>query len=414
MTYKLENQKLYLDGLTEDVVAEITTSKTVTDKFTETTGDDAGLILDGQLAVTNEIISGGDSYPVTIAFHCDNANTSGTTITSAIDVTAILQSDTGSSTGLFGGAAAGDYILVGAPQPFEGAKVKYNTLETVDPNSIVAEYYESTGAGWQDVPFMGTNNAYPHEANGWNIALHDIEQIYFGYDPLTRFEPEQWEETTFNINGDDYTYYWARYRVIANITADPQVEQIKLHTNRCEFESTGIFKYGRARNSIALPFEVVKNDNSDPANEIVDYTPTYSADFVDNELVGSGATDGFGVIVNRVFGVDTSVPLVIGLSFYVKGTNTGDIKLRWQVSQATDGYIYDGSEPFDQYEVIIPITSPQDLQRFSVQLPCPINQLESNSGIVVNIERPSGDVEDTLTNSIIRTNVNATATTWRG
>jgi hypothetical protein len=40
--------------------------------------------------------------------------------------------------------------------------------------------------------------------------------------------------------------------------------------------------------------------------------------------------------------------------------------------------------------------------------------LESNSGIVVNIERPSGDVEDTLTNSIIRTNVNATATTWRG
>lgn len=381
-----------------------------------TEGDDKGVIFKYQVSAQGEIIAGKDSYPVPIAFHCQESDTVGKTITNAIDVTTILQSDTGSFTGLFGGVTAGSYLLVGSLEVYEGAKVKYNSLATVESANIMAEFYNNDTDGWLPVDFMGTNSDYPHEAHAWNIAVdnHDAEQVFFGFNPLTRAEPDTWDTKIFNINGVDYEYKFARFRVVSDITGDPQVEQLKLHTDRIENEATGIFKYGRARTPIDLPHVIIKNNLSDPPNEVVSYTPQYAADYVDNELA-NGQIDGFGVIINRVFNLDTSVPIVVGLSFYVKGIATGDIELNYEASQVVDGYVYDGLEPYDSYSLIKTIDVAQNLTRFSVSLPVRVNRLQENAGLVVNIFRDAtaGNPEDTLAASIIRTNVNVTGFSWK-
>lgn len=382
-------------------------------------GDDKGVEFAHQLSAQGEIIAGKDSYPVPVAFHCTVADTTGKTIVNATDVTSILQSDSGSFTGMFGGTTAGSYILVGSVEQYEGAKVKYESLATVEPDNITAEFYRNDVDTWVNVAFMGTNSDFPYEAHGDQIATdnHTAEQIFFGFDPLTRDQPSTWEALTFNINGQDYTYKWARFRITAPITGDPQVEQIKLHTDRIEFEYAGIFKYGRARSPIQLVAgvsQIVKNDLSDPANEVVAYTPNFSAAYLDNELANN-AIDGFGIVVNRTFGLDTSVPLVVALSFYVKGTATGDVEFNFETSQVIDGYVYNGTEPFTASAETVTIAAPADLVRKTVQFRVPINKLQANSGIVVNLYRDATGTnpEDTLAANIVITNVVVTGFAWK-
>ena len=266
---------------------------------------------------------------------------------------------------------------------------------------------------------MGTNSSFPYEAHGDQIATdnHTAEQIFFGFDPLARAQPTTWEAITFNINGQDHTYKWARFRVVTAITGDPQVEQIKLHTTRIEFEAAGIFKYGEARSPIQLLAGVtstVKNSLSDPANESVNYTPNFAAAFTDNEFADN-AQDGFGVIVNRTFGLDTSVPLVVELSFYVKGVATGDVELTFETSQVIDGYVYDGTEPYDTHKEIVTIGTPANLVRQTFQTIVPINKLQANSGIVINVYRDAGgsNLNDTLAANIVITNVVVTGFAWK-
>jgi hypothetical protein len=380
------------------------------------TGDDKGITMSDQLCVEGEIIAGVDSYPVPLAFHCDEADTTGKVITSAVDVTAILQSDSASSTGWFGGTSTGKYLLIGSTLAHEGQKVKYDSLATVEPANIEGQAYLSDAFQWQAAPRMGTNANSPYEAHGWGVAVdnHTAEQIFFGYDPLTRNLPTPWVATTFNINGVDMTMFWSRILVTAPITGDPQVQQIKLHTNRIELEAEGIFKYGLARNTIPLPFEVVANAQKTPASENISYTSGFDAVLVGNEL-SNNAVDGFGIKINRVFGLDTSVPIVIDLSFYIKGANTGNIELNYEVSQVLDGFIYDGSEPFDSYVINHNQLIGADLTRFTMRLIADVSKLESNSAIVVNIYRDAtgGNLNDTLAASVIRANVNVTGTSWK-
>ncbi len=384
----------------------------------EPTGDDRGVHFKNQVSVEGELIAGKDSYPVPIAFHCDIASTTGKTITGATDITAILQSDTGSFTGLFGGTTAGSYVLIGSPVTFEGAKVKYNAVATVEPANITAEYYINDIEQWSPVAFMGTNSNYPQESHGWNIAMpdHTAEQIFFGFDPLNRTDPDPWEVLTFNINGTNYTYKWARYRVVTAITGDPQVEQIKLHTDRIEHESTGTFRYGRARTPVQL-FAGVDNTtpNSliDPIDENVSYTPTFTAKYKDNEFANN-RDDGFGVVVNRKFGLDSSVPLMVAISFYVKGTSTGNVEFTFRSSQVTDGYIYNGTNPAETSTKIVTIATSSNLERQTTQALVPINQLESNSAVVIEVSRLGASSGlDTLSNNVVITNVVVTGFIWK-
>ncbi len=398
-------------------------SDSINSQMVITQGDDYGIEFQNQVSVLGEFIAGEDSYPVPVAFLCNEVNTTGRTITGCTDVTEILQSDAGSVSPLFGGTTAGSYIIVGSPTQFWGTRLKYNTLGDVNPDSVAILYDRSAAEGWQPTAMMVTNSNYPHEQVAHQISTFPVEQVFYGFNPLEA--DAVWQTTTQNINGTDYSnLYWGKKLLIGTIVTDPIVQQVKLHSNRIEIENTGIFKYGKAR----IPYTVmtgvensIHNVLSNPANEAVNYTAVSRAAYTDNEFA-NGADDSFIYVVVLEEGMDTSIPLMVGIAFYVKGSSTGDIEFYVQSTQVspisnTDGgtFIYDGNAPFEQTDIIVPVTVPSNLERQTFTVLVPIYKLFGNSGVVLNIGRDAsgGNLDDTVTDNVVVTNVVITPHKWK-
>ena len=253
-------------------------------------GDDAGAAFIGQVSVGapgagRELVVGeGDSYPVELAFHCTIANTTGFTITGATDVTSELASDSGSTVGMFGGATAGNYLLVGSDYPFGGTKTKIGTLGVIEPDNIQGEYLPST-SGWSAVSYMVTDADFPYTQKGREISSCSScsEQWRFGFVPGN--VPTPWDKVTININGTDYTKYWGRFRIVTAITTDALLEQLKLHTNRWEANADGNTEYfGRARYPKTIPIRKSTNAEKNPANENISIAPGITILRTDNEF----------------------------------------------------------------------------------------------------------------------------------
>jgi len=399
-------------------------------------GDDKGLIFTEQISVGSpdspkeSVFGEGDSYGVGLedatpdgtpkvgsAWHLDQTNVSGMTITGATDITEELSSDSGSTTGLFGGSAVGKTILIGSDYKYGGAKAKMDTLGTVEPNNVTAEYLAATNT-WVNAPYMATDSGFPYTQKGHHIASCSScsEQWRFGFNPLDL--PTTWAKVALTINGTVYTKYWAWFRFTTEITLDPIMEQIKLHTNRYEINAEGVTEYfGRSRYPKTLLFglhNTVPNANNDPANENVDYGTNFRAKYLDNEFA-NGTTDGFGIVQNIEEGLDTSIPLQLTVSYYVKGTNTGDVEFNAEVFSVEDGFIYDGNATPDEYSVIDTISTDSNEVRRSATMLIPINKLTPKDAIVVSLYRDatSGNTNDTLASNIVMTNVVLTGYSWR-
>lgn len=312
-------------------------------------GDDKGLIVTEQFSIglpgddgREAVFGGGDSYPVPIAYHCTVSNTTGMTITSAIDVSTILQSDASSSTGLFNGTTTGAYILVGSDYRFGGVKAKIDILGTVEQDQVIAEYLQDTNI-WTRAYYMVTDSDYPYTQKGNLLSSCSScsEQWRFGFDPLN--VPVAWEQTTLTINGTPTTKYWARFRVSGTITADPQIEQLKLHTNRFEINADGFTEYfGISRYSKTVNITIEANTTKNPANENVQIASGITVFRTDNEFANSTSD---GLIITGLFpeGIDTSIPILLYIDWYGKSAGTGDVELELELVIATEDFVYDGT-----------------------------------------------------------------------
>lgn len=382
------------------------------------TGDDKGVAFDSQVSVLGEFVAGKDSYPVPLVFQCHTDNVVGNTITSAVDITSIWQSDSLSATGMFGGTTAGNFSLIISPEIFEGVKIKYDSNGDVDPDNIEAEYYKDLTDEWTSVSFMATNSNPDYKAYGYNISQNLNEQVFYGFNPFTRHLPSPWTQQTFNINGVDYTGYVARMRLTDTIVEDPIVQQVKLHTDRIEIESQGIFKFGRARSLYTLNsgiLSVVQNTLKSPVSQNVSYTSEIVAGYLHNELA-KGKDDGFLFVVNRESELDTSIPLIISVSYYVEGVATGDIEFEVATLQILDNFPYTGTEtPYSSYNQIESVaTNDGNNNRRTSKFLVPVNKLASDSAIVVSFSRlGQTGVNDTLTNNIVCTHFTVEGYRWK-
>lgn len=387
-------------------------------------GDDAGIISLTQFSVGlpgngKELVAGeGDSVPPDIAFHFDYANLSGSIITGATDITAEVVSDSGSSFNLFGGIAAGKVLLVGFSYPFGGVKAKITTAGVIEPDNVIGEYLMS-GTTWVYAPYMVTDADFPYDQRGNAIASIDSisEQWRFGFDP--DFLPTPWSKTTLTINGTDYTYYWGLFRTISAITQDAVLEQLKVHTNRFEINADGNTEYfGRSRypkTLIAGLDRVIANTLSNPANTSVVYqTGSVAANYQENTFANN-AEDGFLLVQNIVDGLDTSIPLKVDVSWYVDGSNTGDVDVQLDVFHVADGFIYDGSATPTSYSDIKTISVDSNLVRQTTSIKFLVNTLTSKDAILLYVHRDAsaGNTNDTLEANIIITNVRLTGYFWR-
>jgi len=363
-------------------------------------------------------IGGGDSYPITtngaIAFLGSSDNITGLVISSATDVSAILSSDINSlTTPMFASTNANEYLMVGSDTPFAGIKSIKTSLGSIDPINLVAEYLP-TLSGWVATTYMASSNDAERQF-GWNLSTELIEQWRYGFEPLNL--PVYWDKITLNINGIPYTKYWARMRLISPIVESPIMNQIKLQPSHWECNATGLTEaFGLARYLKTLQSglgAVVPNSLNDPANEIVKYGDDFSAKYIDNEFK-PGAVDGFGIVQGINKGLDTSIDLVLSVSFYVKGTSTGDIRFKTSSYQIDDTFVYDGDALPDVtiQSINIPIASNE--QRHTVQIPIRINRISSTKGsILVSLTREGNHALDTLNKSVVITFIELSGYFWK-
>ena len=403
--------------------------------------DDKGLIFTEQISVGSpsnpkeSVFGGGDSYGVGLedttsdgtpvagsAWHCTIANTTGTTIVSATDITEILASDSGSTTGLFGGETVGNYILVGSEYPYNGIKVKIDTIGIIEPENVFAESLLNDTPVWLDTKFMATKADYPLTQRGWTLAsVVGSEHWRFGFDPTGPLPPT-WDKVTLNINGTDYTKYWSRFRIGTEITTDPIIEQIKLHTSRLEINSDGnleLFDLARRRKTLLSGVGHLIENNVDSAS---DQTVIYDST-TDNECIVKYKTNRFAdnaldtaiLIQNIETGIDTSIPLVLDLSYYVNTTNTGDIEWGVDLYNAQDGFIYDGSATPHSYIEIDTISSNSYRKRRTLSIKIPVHQLTDEDTIVIKLKRDArtANTNDTLSGDVVLTNIRLTGYFWK-
>jgi hypothetical protein len=383
----------------------------INEQITVTTGDDYGVIFSDQVSVLGELIAGRDSNPIEGAWHCQIANTTDKVITGCTDVSTILMSDNGSVTGMFGGTTAGSYLLIASTEPAEGQKVKYDALATVEPGNVLGQAFISDLAGWQSAPRMGTNASPPYNSNAWEISKHLSEQIFYGFNPLTRDLPDQWLENTFTINGVDSTAFFSRLIVISPISGDPQVEQIKIHTDRIEVEAGGIFKYGRARSPVELNLDV-KESTTAPRDGTFTLTPQSDVKGKKNRFQ-AGATDRVVYSMERVWGLDTSVPIVLEIGYFVDGPATGTLEFTVEISQVKNGFVFDGTEPYLTDTLTIPIPSAIDEVQQTLDILVPVQELSSNATVFVTLTRAAGQGGDNLAQDIIVTLERAFGYSWK-
>lgn len=386
-------------------------------------GDDKGITCtNGQFTVGSKddpretVLGGGDSTPIDTAYHCDTVNTSGTTIISATDVTDILESDSGSSTGFFGGSASGKYLLIGEEHTFGGAKLKWDTVGAIEPDNVVVEYLKDSST-WVQAPFMVTNSDFDYSQYADRMNTNDVEQLFVGFDPDE--VPTIWNKTTLNINGVNINKYWARFRIVTDITSDSTIEQIKTHSNSFEIEADGHTSYrGRSRRPKTLLSgltNTVQNTSANPANENVEYGSGVTAGRTDNEFA-NGAVDGFLLVQNIEKGLDTSIPLELSVSWYPKGTGVGDVNFHLDLFDVSDDFIYDGAAvPRSIENSITTIPANSNEKRITTKIKFMVNKLDTNSAVVMHLHRDatSGNPLDTLANNVIITNVRLTGYFWK-
>lgn len=391
----------------------------------DTSTDDKGLsLIGGQFSVgspsdPNESVFGeGDSYPVgengSLVFHFDYANLSGTTLTGATDITTILGSDTGSTTGLFDGTTAGKAVLVGSDYRYGGTKAKIDTLGDVEPENIISEYLKDDTPTWVQSLYMVTDADYPYEqkANAIGSCSSCSEQWRFGFDP-TGTIPIVWDDVTLNINGTDYTKKWALFRITSTITKDIVLEQIKLHTSRYEVNSDGFTEYfGRSRYAKTIPITKTANALKNPANENVTIAVGITEIRTDNEF-NNGANDGLilrGVVPE---GLDTSIPVQLIIDWYPKGTGSGDVKLQLETLTTNTGFVYDGTAPVNTATPqITSIDNQEEELHQSTFLVSPFNSTPGDK-IYGSLFRDASDAQDTYAANIVIVDYNVIGYFWK-
>jgi hypothetical protein len=383
-------------------------------------GDDAGNTFAKQVSVGQPdagaelVIGEGDSYPVTKAFHVDTANISGLTVTSATDITDILQSDSSSTTGLFGSTASGKCLLVMSEVGrYGGVKAKMNTAGTVEASSIVAEYLQDNSPTWIQTAYMATDAEFPYDQKGNVLASCSScsEQWRFTLDPDNT--PPQWDLVTLTIDGTPYTGRWARIRTIAPITLDPILEQIKLHTNRWECNADGNTEYfGRARYPRDIRITKYTNVNKNPANENISVASGVTLAVVDNEFTAA-ADDGNIYTFTIPIGLDTSIPIYIEKRFYPMGTGAGDIIYNCNVYKIKTGTVLDGTlTPASTLTNTISVNNQQD-ELIKTTFKFFVADLVPGDSIVLDVHREGSNVLDTFGSSIADVGGRAIAWFWR-
>lgn len=258
-----------------------------------------------------------------------------------VDNTVTAVSDTGSTFNAFQGTGVNNAWYVGSDYRFTGLFLVVTTaLASGQAPNLNYQYWN--GTTWATHTFMSTQTAAPYDS----FAKRGLEQAIT---QEFRIGIKGSELALKTLNGNNK--YWVRFVINSTITTIPVLEQIKVHTNRLQVNTTGFVEYfGLSRPVLALPWGinlVRPLGGNSPNNSDLYVSDNLGVGAVENRF-GNSVLDRVGFHSVLPGNMDTSFPLKFDIKFMVFDTDNGDIQftVRWGYTGNGDNiYVSTGSAP---------------------------------------------------------------------
>ena len=205
----------------------------------------------------------------------------------------------------------------------------------ISASNIVTEYYDGETSSWVEVNTMITQSNPPYMP----YSKH-VEQARGNYQ--IRYDSKLYE-TPWEVNDDvglGTELYWIRFRIINTMTSLPEIQQIKLHSSRCEINGNGWLEYfGSARPIRTLPWDggLLQAAASSPANQDLFISDVLDVGRIENEFV-NGATDRIGLNAYLPYDVDTSSGIRLKWTVTTDDNTLGNIEWNVRWGYSADGY----------------------------------------------------------------------------
>ena len=391
--------------------------------------------------------------------------------TTFTDVTSQVSRIDGTSVAIFPSNTSGDILYVGmnpALGVFYGLKATISVGATPtsgitnasEPPTYAWEWEYWDGTAWTPFRIMSTlaNQPYtPQRRNAFDAgeyqyrfdSIQDVNNFFENSDGTSGVfisssavingvngpnqwvtsttPPGNWQTTT--VNGT--LLLWMRVRLITPLTVVPEIDQLKLHTNRTEINSNGYLeRYGTARTWKRVPgnFQTWRDDDAvSPGNQNLYFGDSIGLDMNDNNFVPT-ATDRICRILALPTDLDSSHPMILQWRWIPSNGNSGNVQ--WNVRWA---YSVDGAfAPGDPAAIVnvstgtAPTNAPTQQQiAFTTSAPGVLRQqvttycqLDISNMITtrtkygngdlmwVSFERTGGAAPDTFTGSVFLVDIN--------
>ena len=286
----------------------------------------------------------------------------------------------GTSTAIFPSNTAGDIFYIGGDPlngVFPGIKVSVTTGVTpasgrtnaTEPPTYAYAWQYWDGSTWRPLRLMATNNAdfLSDRRNTFNAG-----SFQYRFDRIGNVQPffqnssgvsgtflsssavvngvttaNQWVTSgtpygswqTTTVNG--VLGYWVRVVLSTPLTVVPQVDKIKLHTNRTEINANGHLEFfGKARTLKRLPLtyrSMIASGSNAAQNASLYVGDDISAAFTSNRM-RNGSLRTVALVIDIPIDMDTSTAPI--LKWRWVGTVAGPAPVQWIVRWA---YVVDGA-----------------------------------------------------------------------
>lgn len=302
----------------------------------------------------------GDSYIIGMVVKRYNANTASyTTITN--DVKHI----DGTTVAVFPSNTVGDILYIGNENniPFLGVKINIDTpasptgcnTSSTDPPVYAVAWEYWNGSSWVAFRTYLTLTDYPYSPYRRDSFRSGNYQMRFeaitnsaasrpipststfvsSYGPggtnkwVTSGSPKTaWTQTTI----DSVSAYWVRCRLVSVLTTVPTLEQIKLHTNRCEINADGTIEFfGSSRTRVRLDANksiLTNSASNSPANDDIYVSDNINYADQDNRF-NNGVTDSVSGRYRLPTQICTSCPTMFIWRWMPLDGNAGNV--RWTI-----------------------------------------------------------------------------------
>ena len=396
--------------------------------FLDNKAGDLGLRVHGELAVGRpdkgheSVFGEGDSFNYSMyAYTFDGSST-------YTDRTSTILTAGDASTMGFDGVGASNSILIttkvesaaGVKMTFPGVKVNVSTAITIGSGELITEYYNGSWVK-MDAMVVTADGNYLTAGEDWFNATGDF-QVRFS-DRI----PSDWVKNDPMSLGT--TYYWMRIRINSAITTSPQIDQIKIHTNRAELNEDGFLEYfGKARPIAAFPsaFGNIAAGPDSPSNQDLYLGDSLVCGRNENSFVSTGF-DTSGVTIQVPLDLDTSCPLRFRITYIGTSSSSGAVQhhVHWAYSKAGDSVFTSTASPteFATEQKIIDSLSfgtNENLEQKTVDFDLDVSGIipERSSGTAgdlfwINVERDGAYFLDTYPGSWVLIDWILYYTKWR-